>query len=734
MGDRLSAARREELLAVVAVLVATAVALGLRMDAEGRLAHLDDAVYDLGQRGLVEAPAVHPDVTVVLVDDESLTRLGDRWPMERRVWARFLDVVAGHAPRAVLVDAWFETPAPRGEVELALDIADAIRDGDLGDVEAGEALADALDRKAAKLDGDRALARALAGLGRVVLGVMCAAPQHDVHARAEPPNMRSIGSTPPASALRCAHIVGSVPRLANAARGQASITLTLDPDGVARRYPYFLARRGQLYPSLALAAVQLAEPDAFESMVQRAGAADGGRPGLPLPRRDAFRTLRFSDVLEAAESASLKDAFEDRIVFVGVSAAGTKDYVHTARDIDQPGVFLHAAATSALLAGRFLLHDGPALRWGAGGGFGLLLLVALVGLRVERTSVVVLLGACGAIAWGVVVRQAMVAGHVVPAWPVWGGFAGWLAVRLASGFRRAAEARKQAASIRRAFHHYLAPAVVEALMADPTRLVLGGERREITAFFSDIKGFTSLSEALPPAALVQLLNECLGRMSEVILEEGGIIDKYIGDAIVAMFGAPMEQPDHAARACRAALRCHDVMAELRAEWAARELPEVHMRIGLNTGYALVGNMGSEKRFDYTMIGDTVNLAARLEGANGQYGTWMMCSEATARAAGDAAAFRELDLIRPKGKSVAVRVYEIVDPAAAGAEARRSTHARHAEALALYRGQRWEEALQAFRALHGEGDAPAETFVKRIEIYRARPPLEQWDGVFTMTTK
>ncbi len=716
------------------MLVATAVALALRTSPEGRLAHLDDAVYDVGQRGLVEPPPIDQDVTVVLVDDESLTRLGDRWPMERKLWARFLDAVAVHEPKAVLIDAWFETPAPRGEVELALDIADVIRDGDLGDHEAGEELADVLDRKAAKLDGDRQLEKSLARLGRVVLGVMCATLQRDVQARAEPPNMRPVGSDPPANALRCSNIVGSVPRLANGARAQASITLTLDPDGVARRYPYFLARRDKLYPSMALAAVQLARPDDFEALVARAKDADGGRPGLLLPSREDFRVVRFSDVIEAAQSASLKAAFAGRIVFVGVSAAGTKDYVHTVRDIDQPGVFLHAAATSALLAGKFLRHDGPALRWGALGGFGLLLLIVVVGLRVERTAVVVLLGVAGVVGWGVVARQAMVAGHLVPVLPVWGGFGAWLAVRLASGFRRAAEARKQARTIRRAFHHYLAPAVVEALVADPDKLQLGGERREITAFFSDIKGFTSLSEALPPAELVQVLNECLGRMSEVILEEGGIIDKYIGDAIVAMFGAPMEQPDHAARACRATLRCNEVMAELRQEWAARGLPEVHMRIGLNTGHALVGNMGSEKRFDYTMIGDTVNLAARLEGANGKYGTWMMCSEATAEAAGDAAAFRELDLIRPKGKKVAVRVYEIVAPEAAQSEAKRSTHACYAEALALYRAQRWDDALDVFRTLHDEGDAPAEAFVKRIEMYRARPPLEAWDGVFTMTTK
>ena len=712
------------------VLVGTALALGLRMDAEGTLAHADDAVYDVGHRGLLPAPEVDPAITVVLVDDESLVRLGDRWPLGRQVWARFLNAVARHEPTAVLIDAWFETPAPRDAVELALDVADAIRDGDLGDTDGGEELANVLDRKAAKLDGDRLLAKALADAGRVVLGVMCGVQQADTAARPEPENLRPMkveGVEVTAGTLQCRRLTGSVPRLANAARTQASIALTLDPDGVARRYPYFLARGDEVFPSMAMAAARLARPDDGAALVARAKAADAGRPGLFLPRRDAFRVVRFSDLLEVEDSASLKDAFAGRLVFVGVSAMGTKDYVLTARETDQPGVFLHAAATGALLSGRFLHHDGPALRWGALAGFGLVLLVAVLGLRLERTLPVVLIAVVGVLSWGLVTQRAMVAGHLVPVWPVWAGLVGTLGVRLGSGFRRAAEARKQASTIRRAFHQYLAPEVVAALVNDPDTLRLGGERREITAFFSDIKGFTSLSEALPPTELLGVLNECLGRMSTVILEEGGIIDKYIGDAIVAMFGAPLEQPDHAARACRAALRCQAVMAELREEWVARGLPPLHVRIGLNTGHALVGNMGSEQRFDYTMIGDTVNLAARLEGANGQYGTWLMCSEATRVEAGDAACFRELDLLRPKGKKIAVRVHEVTSEV-------QPEHPRYAEALALYRAQRWDEALEAFRALVADGDAPAETFVKRIEMYRARPPLESWDGVFTMTTK
>jgi adenylate cyclase len=723
-----SSTRREDLWAVTAILVVTGVLLALRQNPTGGWAHLEDALYDRAHRHLLPAPAEEPGIAVVLVDDESLQRLGERWPIRRQTWARFLGTLQSYNPSAVLIDAWFEAPAPRGEVELALDLADAIRDGPLGELDPGEALATALDKKAATLDGDRQLSGALAKAGRVILGVMCKGGRRDTLDRGTPPHLRPLeGVSVPDGAMRCERLTGSVARLASAARGQASIALSLDPDGVIRRYPYFLGVRDQVFPSLALTAASMARPTEVEALRARALATDGGRPGLFALSPKAFRSVRFSDLMEVSASDSLRSALEGRLVFVGVSAQGTEDFVRTARGVDVPGVFVHATATAALLQGHFVRHESSALRWGALGGFALLLLIAALGHRFERTSALVAVTVLGAAVWAVVGWRALAAGYRIPVLSVWAGLLLWLSVRLIAGFRRAAEARRQATTIKRAFHQYLAPAVVEALMADPDKLRLGGERREITAFFSDIKGFTSLSEALPPSELVQVLNDCLGRMSTIIVEEGGIIDKYIGDAIVAMFGAPLEQPDHAARACRAALRCHAEMTRLRAEWAARDLPELHMRIGLNSGPALVGNMGSAQRFDYTMIGDSVNLAARLEGANGQYGTWLMCAEATAQTAAAEAQFRELDLMRPKGKKIPVRVFEIL-------ETRDAVHHRFAEGLEFYRAQRWDDALEVFRALADAGDAPSQTFVERIELFRDAPPAESWDGVFTMTTK
>jgi len=215
--------------------------------------------------------------------------------------------------------------------------------------------------------------------------------------------------------------------------------------------------------------------------------------------------------------------------------------------------------------------------------------------------------------------------------------------------------------IRGAFSRYVAPALVDQIMHDPAMLRLGGEKRVCTVFFSDIAGFTTLSEGLSPEQLVEFLNTYLTEVTDIILAHGGMLDKYEGDAVMAVFGAPILQPDHAERACRAALAVQARLTELRGAWKERGLPQFITRIGLNSGEMVVGNMGSRERFDYTVIGDAVNLGSRLEGANKQYGTYLMISEATRELAGaNKFVTRELDMIRVKGKAEPVRVYELMD--------------------------------------------------------------------------
>jgi len=729
--------RRREAIAALAVVVLTGALLAAGwQDPRGWAARLDHPIHDL-VAGLVEPHAEHADqVTVILVDDDSLLRLGERWPLSRSTWARFFRAMAAHSPAVVGVDAWFEVPAPRDRVEMALDLADRIRDDGLDVLPEGVTLADDLEIQAARLDGDRQLGAAIADLGTVLLGVVCQLATDSALAadrRGEMVPLDVDRDRP--MALRCGALASSIAPLVAAARGQGGLQVLRDEDGVVRRYAYAFGSGRHAYPSLALAAVRTARPDRAASLTARAMDADDGTPLLRQLRERDLRTLHFADLLEAeAEGSALEDALRDRIVLVGVSAKGTEDLVDTSLERQVPGVYVHAAAVVALLDDALVRSTGAPIRNALILGLLWLLLLVVVGPRIARTQVVVALGLASAILWSVASVMLLERGLWLDVAPLLIGYLAWVASRLLIRYQELEAARRQAATIRDAFSHYLADEVIESLVADPERLQLGGQRLEITAFFSDIAGFTGISEQMEPADLIALLNESLGAMTAVILEEGGIVDKYIGDAIVAIFGAPLPQDDHAARATRAAIRCQEVIDALTPVWRGRGWPEILVRIGLNTGVAVVGNMGSKQRFDYTMIGDTVNLAARLEGVNKVYGTRNLIGETTAAQCGDEFVLRELDAIRVKGRAEGVRVYEPLACLAPGEAAPADVATDFAEGLAAWRDRRPDDAKAAFGRAAATGDPAAKTFLARLDEVDLAALPDDWDGIFEMTTK
>ena len=290
--------------------------------------------------------------------------------------------------------------------------------------------------------------------------------------------------------------------------------------------------------------------------------------------------------------------------------------------------------------------------------------------------------------------------------------------------------------VRQAFARYLSPEVVAEIMDKPHLLGLGGSRREMTAFFSDLAGFTGISERLSPEELVALLNRYLSRMTRVILKWGGYLDKYEGDAIMAFWGAPAMQPDHALRACLAALEQQEEVERFRREIAKEGLPPIHVRMGVNTGPMIVGNVGSEERLNYTVMGDAVNLASRLEGANKAFGSLIMISEVTYEQVRQSVEARELDLLRVKGKNLPIRVYELLSRAGELSETKASVRDRFLEGLEMYRARRFNEAEERFGAALtiDPDDGPSRIYVDRCRMFRAEPPPEDWDGVFTMTVK
>jgi adenylate cyclase len=289
--------------------------------------------------------------------------------------------------------------------------------------------------------------------------------------------------------------------------------------------------------------------------------------------------------------------------------------------------------------------------------------------------------------------------------------------------------------LRRAFQYYLHPSVVEQVSQHPELLTLGGEKRELTVLFSDIRDFSTFSEALAPEVLVQLLNEYFNAMTQAIVADDGLLDKYIGDGIMAVYGAPLPLPEHAYRACHTALRMLETLRVLQPRWQERGLPVIQIGIGINSGAMVVGNMGSDLRFSYTVMGDEVNLGARLEGVTKEYGTPIIISETTWEYVRDCFATRELDIIRVKGKDQPTRIFEILGMSPLTAlQARVVRH--FAQGLRAYRAQRWGEAITLFQEVLQEmpGDPPSQLYIQRCQEFLVTPPPTNWDGVYMMQTK
>jgi adenylate cyclase len=301
-----------------------------------------------------------------------------------------------------------------------------------------------------------------------------------------------------------------------------------------------------------------------------------------------------------------------------------------------------------------------------------------------------------------------------------------------------AGSEKEKQFIRTAFSTYVSDDVVKELIADPSRLQLGGVKRYMTAIFTDVKGFSTISEKLDPEGLVTLLNQYLSAMSDIVLEEKGTIDKYEGDAIIAFFGAPQELKDHALRACVSAIRMKKIEAEINKKFIEEKMSPGPLltRIGINTGDMVAGNMGTGNKMNYTIMGNAVNLSARLEGVNKQYGTWILASLDTVKETGEALLYRKLDRVRVVGINEPVRLCELLDLAAEAGEQQKKLVSVFHEALFHFENRDWDKAAEGFKQALAiaQDDEPSKMYLERCEQFKTHPPKPDWDGVYNLTSK
>jgi adenylate cyclase len=544
-------------------------------------------------------------------------------------------------------------------------------------------------------------------------------------------------------ALQLAHATFPISELAVSADVLANVHQVADGDGVFRRGQLFNLFDGRPLPSLALGAYLAGNPGAQTIEIEGGRLIIDGRrvpidsqarvllryrgPSQTHQTYNAAAVLRSELLLLGGGEPELDPGlFKDRYVLFGFTAPGLYDLRPSPVAGTYPGVEINATMLDNLLSGDFMRP----LPWPAAA---LLILILAVGAGLAG-SVVSTAGRT-AIVYVIFLPLApalSLAAYALGWWlPLLASELGVVLTLVSSSLVNYATEGRQKRYIKGAFKQYLSPEVIEQLIAHPERLKLGGERRELTIFFSDLQGFTSISEGLSPEDLTSLLNEYLSAMTDIIQEEGGTIDKFEGDAIIAFWNAPLEQSDHAVRGVRAALRCQEKLAAMRPEIAERIGKELLMRIGMNSGPAVVGNMGSRTRFDYTMLGDAVNLAARLEGVNKQFHTYTMVSEATVQRTAGTFPVRQLGRVAVVGRKEPVTVYEPL-PAQLYESARDRLKAFDTALRAFYDGA-FAEAQTGFAAIAGQ-DPAAAAYADKCRALQASPPSGDWNGVWLMPSK
>ena len=717
---------------------------------------------------------VHDDrIVIVDIDDSTLQKLGS-FPIPRLAYAHLVERLHGDGARVVAFDATFPTAANNS----ALTALDALeRNLKQGRATPNPSLLQEISRLRTSADQDAQLAAAIKQAGNVVLGHVFLDPKR---AQLTDPKLQEdyyntvwgkgypqvlpvkkngkdfdLNQSWRENGTVAYGLEANIAKLADAAASYGFLDIASDNDGTLRHATLIEQYRDlDFFPPLAMVAVrqfeQIPDQDVVvyiaENGVERIQFGHRelhpGRSGTVLINyAGPYGTYKHISMASVLDGSAPAETFRDKIVLLGATAQGIGDLRNTpfqSNGASYMGVEVHANIIDDLLH-----YDEPARTF------------LVRGIREEGTDLgFILLFGLGLGYWchrlrplyatlltlGTLTGFTAFVYYAFTAWGRWYSFvipAGTLVMTYASiiSFRTMFEEREKR-KIRKTFGQYLSPGVIALIDKDPEKYIRpGGEQKELSVMFTDIRGFTTLSEGMTPNELVEWLNEYLSAMTDILFRHQGTLDKYIGDAIMAFWGSPYPQEDHAVAACRCGLEMNRRLDELHVKWRAEGKKEAAMGVGINTGPVNVGNMGSAKRLSWTVMGDNVNLASRLEGLTKEYHIRTILSEGTYVQVKDQFVCREVDKIRVKGKLQPVTIYELLDDAAARPQYA-DRLARFDAAMQAYRRQDWPDAAAKFAELltHYPEDGPSQVLLQRVMEFQETAPAADWDGVYVMKTK
>jgi adenylate cyclase len=715
----------------------------------GIIDQLDNIIYD-ARLNLTMPRGVDRRIVVLDIDERSLGEIG-RWPWSRNVMAQLVgDLFDKHGVALLGFDVvWAEHDTSSG-----IETLNALARKDLKDVPAFRA---AYDRLRGTLDFDGIFAGSLRGRA-VVLGYYFNSEERAVKANAIPEPVLPKGTFEGRNIpfARWVGYTGNLPEYQRNAAGAGHFNPHVDEDGVSRRVPMILEFEGAYYESLSLAMVrelirlQSGARPKVEPGFAPEGFVHGGYSGLewltagpanvPVDEagmalipyrgpRQSFQYLPLADVLKGrVEPGSLKG----KIALIGATAPGLLDLRSTPVGSVYPGVEIHANLIAGMIDRSikqkppYMLATEVVLLFV--GGLALSLLIPMLSALWATAAAAIgatLITGISFLAWTHADTVLPLAASILMT-------AFLYTVDMAYGYFVESRTKRQITEI---FGQYVPPELVDKMAEDPTKYSMEGRSDELTVMFSDIVGFTSISESLEPKELAAFINEYLTSMSLIIRNHRGTLDKYIGDAIMAFWGAPVADPEHARQGVIAALAMQAKLAKINEEVRAKGWPEIRIGIGLNSGVMRVGDMGSKVRRAYTVMGDPVNLGSRLEGLTREYGVGVLVGEATRDKVKDVV-FREIDRVKVKGKDEPVAIYQPLGLEGQVQNKLLDEARLWRQCLEQYRARDWDRAEASLLDLQrmAPGAELYETFVERIAAFRKQPPPADWDGVTKFTTK